>query len=66
MTRDEAVAKMVRWDEDGYVDRLVMFCEMGRSSGQKRRLDPEAVGTLVPLGDETTRAGGCGRQRFSS
>ncbi len=25
MTRDEAVAKMVRWDEDGYVDRHTMF-----------------------------------------
>ncbi len=44
MTQDEAVAKMVRWDEDGYVDRLVMFSKWA-AEWPEAGLDPEQ---LVP------------------
>ena len=44
MMRDETVAKMVRWDEDGYVDRLVMFSKWA-AEWPEAGLDPEQ---LVP------------------
>ena len=44
MTQDEAVAKMVRWDQDGYVDRLVMFSKWA-AEWSEAGLDPEQ---LVP------------------
>lgn len=44
MTQDEAVSKMVLWDEDGYVDRLVMFAKWA-AEWPEAGLDPEQ---LVP------------------
>ncbi len=44
MTRDEVVTQMVLWDEDGYVDRLVMFSKWA-AEWPEAGLDPEQ---LVP------------------
>jgi len=42
MTREEVVTQMVRWDEDGYVDRLVMFAKWA-DEWPEAGLDPERL-----------------------
>ena len=42
MTQDEAVAKMVRWDCDGYADRATMFAKWA-AEWPEARLDPERL-----------------------
>ena len=44
MTVDDAVTKMTMWDEDGYVDRTVMFAKWA-AEWPEAGLDPEK---LVP------------------
>ena len=42
MTQDNAVAKMVRWDCDGYADRATMFAKWA-AEWPEARLDPERL-----------------------
>ena len=42
MTRDEVVAKMVLWDQDGYADRETMFAQWA-DEWPKAGLDPEQL-----------------------
>ena len=42
MTRDEVVAKMVLWDQDGYADRVAMFAQWV-NEWPEAGLDPEQL-----------------------